>query len=534
MNGAASGYVCAVDRDLALLHRLEQRRLRLRRRAVDLVGEHDVGEHAAGAELELAGGAVPDRHAGDVGGQQVGGELDAVPGAADRAGDRLGQRRLADAGDVLDEEVALGEQAHEREVDLLALALDHAARRCRRSARNRPARTTDARGSAPARSGCATRTPSTGPGVATVPERSSGRSAPRRTGRVRVRPRDGRAPGPAVARRRGSGCGAVAARARAPVAVADRAGARPAALARPRLVAARRRSSRCPTPTTSGSGSRPSTAARRRARARRPRRLPASGAATAANPAPDGAELAPVRLAASAPDDRRRSRRLGRALLLNASFEPLCVVLDAAGRGAGPEGEGRDRRAQRRRAPLRAAARARADGDPPAPLRAGARTAAGCRSRAGPSSPATATAASTATGRPRTSTTSCPAPGVASTAWENVVASCRPCNARKENRLLAETDLRLRRRPVAPHATLWVDRHRRLDRPRLGALPPRLEPRSLRSGLRTAEVLARPNRRPVTRASGALFSRRRGGKGARCGLKSGAEGCRVPRSGVKW
>ena len=40
--------------------------------------------------------------------------------------------------------------------------------------------------------------------------------------------------------------------------------------------------------------------------------------------------------------------------------------------------------------------------------------------------------------------------------WENVVASCRPCNARKENRYLHETDLRLRRRPVAPHATLWV------------------------------------------------------------------------------
>jgi 5-methylcytosine-specific restriction endonuclease McrA len=40
--------------------------------------------------------------------------------------------------------------------------------------------------------------------------------------------------------------------------------------------------------------------------------------------------------------------------------------------------------------------------------------------------------------------------------WENVVASCRPCNARKENRLLGETDLTLGRRPVAPHATLWL------------------------------------------------------------------------------
>jgi 5-methylcytosine-specific restriction endonuclease McrA len=42
--------------------------------------------------------------------------------------------------------------------------------------------------------------------------------------------------------------------------------------------------------------------------------------------------------------------------------------------------------------------------------------------------------------------------------WENVVAACRPCNTRKENRLLHETDLRLRRRPVAPHAS-WLVTH---------------------------------------------------------------------------
>ncbi len=39
--------------------------------------------------------------------------------------------------------------------------------------------------------------------------------------------------------------------------------------------------------------------------------------------------------------------------------------------------------------------------------------------------------------------------------WENVVASCRPCNARKENSFLHETDLRLRRPPAAPHSS-WV------------------------------------------------------------------------------
>src|SRR5215208_5618312 len=34
--------------------------------------------------------------------------------------------------------------------------------------------------------------------------------------------------------------------------------------------------------------------------------------------------------------------------------------------------------------------------------------------------------------------------------WENVVAACRPCNARKRDRLLSETTMRLRRMPRAP------------------------------------------------------------------------------------
>ena len=43
----------AVDGDLALLHRLQQRRLGARRGAVDLVGQHDLGEDRPGPELEL-------------------------------------------------------------------------------------------------------------------------------------------------------------------------------------------------------------------------------------------------------------------------------------------------------------------------------------------------------------------------------------------------------------------------------------------------------------------------------------------------
>jgi 5-methylcytosine-specific restriction endonuclease McrA len=38
--------------------------------------------------------------------------------------------------------------------------------------------------------------------------------------------------------------------------------------------------------------------------------------------------------------------------------------------------------------------------------------------------------------------------------WDNVVAACRRCNSRKENRLPEEAGLRLLRKPVKPHQHL--------------------------------------------------------------------------------
>jgi 5-methylcytosine-specific restriction endonuclease McrA len=40
--------------------------------------------------------------------------------------------------------------------------------------------------------------------------------------------------------------------------------------------------------------------------------------------------------------------------------------------------------------------------------------------------------------------------------WENVVAACRACNVRKRDRLLAETTMRLLRRPGVPRELTWV------------------------------------------------------------------------------
>jgi len=40
--------------------------------------------------------------------------------------------------------------------------------------------------------------------------------------------------------------------------------------------------------------------------------------------------------------------------------------------------------------------------------------------------------------------------------WDNVVAACRACNARKENRLLHEAGLTLHRSPTQPRERSWI------------------------------------------------------------------------------
>jgi 5-methylcytosine-specific restriction endonuclease McrA len=40
--------------------------------------------------------------------------------------------------------------------------------------------------------------------------------------------------------------------------------------------------------------------------------------------------------------------------------------------------------------------------------------------------------------------------------WDNVVAACRPCNSRKENRNAADVGMRLRHPPSPPHDSVWI------------------------------------------------------------------------------
>jgi hypothetical protein len=108
---------------LPLGHRLEQRGLRARHRAVDLVDQDDVREDRACPELELPRFLVVDRQAGDVGRLQVGGALDARERrAVDRLRDRAREDRLRRAGHVLEQDVTAARERGEDERDLVVLA----------------------------------------------------------------------------------------------------------------------------------------------------------------------------------------------------------------------------------------------------------------------------------------------------------------------------------------------------------------------------------------------------------------------------
>lgn len=98
----------AADRNLALGHGFEQRRLHLGRGAVDLVGQHQVMEDRALLEHEGAGLRTVDLGAGDVGGEQVGSELDTVELGFEAFGEVLDGLGLGQSRRAFHQQVAVG------------------------------------------------------------------------------------------------------------------------------------------------------------------------------------------------------------------------------------------------------------------------------------------------------------------------------------------------------------------------------------------------------------------------------------------
>ena len=112
----------AIDGNVLFLHRFEQRRLRLRRGTVDFIDEDDLGKKRPRMENKPLLVAVEDRIANDVRRQQIARKLNPAELQSDRLGQGVSERRLADAGDVLDQQMPARQQAGHREVHGLVLA----------------------------------------------------------------------------------------------------------------------------------------------------------------------------------------------------------------------------------------------------------------------------------------------------------------------------------------------------------------------------------------------------------------------------
>ncbi|KAG1085500.1 hypothetical protein G6F40_014186 [Rhizopus arrhizus] len=110
--------------DLAFAHRFQQRRLHLGRRTVDFIGQQDRVEDRAGHELEAAFLRAPDLGAGEVGRQQVRGELHAREVGFQPCCQRADRRGLGQPRRPLHQQVAVGQQRDQQALDQRGLAAD--------------------------------------------------------------------------------------------------------------------------------------------------------------------------------------------------------------------------------------------------------------------------------------------------------------------------------------------------------------------------------------------------------------------------
>ena len=126
-NGSSQLEGLVADGDLFFLHGFEQRALHLGRRAVDFVGQDEVGEDRAFARGEAAGLRIVNLRADDVGGQHVRRELQAREFDVHAVGQRFHGKRFGQAGHAFEQDVAVGQQADDQPLGQIILADDDLA-----------------------------------------------------------------------------------------------------------------------------------------------------------------------------------------------------------------------------------------------------------------------------------------------------------------------------------------------------------------------------------------------------------------------
>jgi hypothetical protein len=103
--------------DLVLLHHLQQGGLHFRGRAVDLIGQQQIGEHRAELGDEAVARAGVHARADQVGGHQIGGELNAAERATHDPSQGFDRRGLGQAWHTLEQDVPTREQRHQQALE---------------------------------------------------------------------------------------------------------------------------------------------------------------------------------------------------------------------------------------------------------------------------------------------------------------------------------------------------------------------------------------------------------------------------------
>ncbi len=126
----------AAGSDLFFLHGFEHGGLGLGRGAIDFVGEDEMREDRAALELKFAPAGVSfhdEVRAEDVGGHEVGRELDAAERHVEHFAERANEERLAQARHAFEQHVAAAKQRDQRAFDDLGVTDDDFADFCAES-----------------------------------------------------------------------------------------------------------------------------------------------------------------------------------------------------------------------------------------------------------------------------------------------------------------------------------------------------------------------------------------------------------------
>jgi hypothetical protein len=113
------------DGHLPLLHRLQEGRLDLCRRTVDLVGQHQVAEDRSAMRNELRCLRVEDLGAGDIGREQIWGELETLETPPNHTSQGSHGEGLGQARDALEEHMSAAQHRHQQRLHEPVLPDNH-------------------------------------------------------------------------------------------------------------------------------------------------------------------------------------------------------------------------------------------------------------------------------------------------------------------------------------------------------------------------------------------------------------------------